>query len=109
MVVQGYVLMLWDCPTSLLGLGYLALVALLLMFPPHRGRYEELDNHGVPLELRRSCLPGILQNGAYHKSTLSNLYMKRHEMGGHAGRVLCTLPCSAYSIFAMHTLKRHIS
>ena len=62
--MQGYVLTLWDCQISLLGLGYLAILALILIWPPQRGRYEELDHHGRPVTLGDSCLPLLLRNQA---------------------------------------------
>ena len=39
---QGYCLLLVDCDMSLLGLGYLLLLAALLMAQPARGRWQEL-------------------------------------------------------------------
>ena len=62
--MQGYVLTLWDCQISLLGLGYLAILALILIWPPQRGRYEELDHHSRPVALGDSCLPLLLRNQA---------------------------------------------
>ena len=62
--MQGYVLTLWDCQISLLGLGYLAILALVLIWPPQRDRYEELDHHGRPVTLGDSCLPLLLRNEA---------------------------------------------
>ena len=60
--VQGYILVLWDCRISLLGLGYLAILAAVLIWPPRRSKFVQLDESGQHLNLQDSCLPSLLQN-----------------------------------------------
>ena len=47
---QGYFLLLWDTPISLLGLGYLLLLAGVFVARPLRGRYAERDVRGHYLD-----------------------------------------------------------
>lgn len=62
-------MLLWACPVSLLGLAYLALLACLLLAPPHRGRYCERNGRGHFLE-PPSRAPSIILNN------------QRYELGG---------------------------
>lgn len=43
---QGYFLLLWDTPISLIGLGYLLLLAAMFVARPLRGRFCERDAVG---------------------------------------------------------------
>ena len=71
--MQGYVLVLWDCHISLLGLGYLALLASVLIWPPRRSQFAELDDSGEALDMQHSCLPALLQNQHSSRSKSTSL------------------------------------
>lgn len=68
MFLQGYCLVLFDCKIGLLGLGYLVIVACILIWPAQKCRYEELDENGKAKVWQESCMPQLLQN---HKINLS--------------------------------------
>ncbi len=58
--LQGYFLLLWDTPVSLIGLAYLLLLAALFVAPPLRGRFCERDGRrrwlGSPPGVARAIL-----------------------------------------------------
>lgn len=46
---QGYLLTLYGCDVGLLGLGYLALVAVVFLAPRGRCRFQEVEERGTPV------------------------------------------------------------
>ncbi len=66
--LQGYILVLWDCQISLLGLGYLVILEGVLIWPPRRAKFVELDAEGRPRDLLDSCLPALLRNQSSQQS-----------------------------------------
>ena len=83
LLAQGYCMLLWACPVSLLGLAYLLLISSLLVAPPQRGRYAERDAQGHFLE-RPSRTPALI------------LTIQRYTLGvlTHTGYVLAQAPSS---------------
>lgn len=60
MASQGYFLLLWDTPVSLIGLTYLLLLAALFVGRPLRGRFCERDAAGHYLGPSPPVARGIL-------------------------------------------------
>jgi hypothetical protein len=86
MGLQGYCLILEDCRISLIGLGYIFLLACVLIWPPRRSKFEELDRGGKALDLRESQLPTLLQNRPAEPSN-SSILLHSDELAVHGRHV----------------------
>jgi hypothetical protein len=66
MFLQGYFLLLWDTPISLIGLGYLLLLAAMFVARPLRGRFCERDAAGHWLGPSPAAARTLLQRQQLH-------------------------------------------
>ena len=64
--MQGYFLLLWDTPISLIGLGYLLLLAAMFVARPLRGRFRERDAAGHYLGPSPAAARSLLQRQQLH-------------------------------------------
>ena len=60
---QGYCLLLFDCDVSLLGLGYLLLLAGLMLLQPPRGRWLDAGGSGSTSGTLEAVMQGMAPRG----------------------------------------------
>ena len=64
--MQGYFLLLWDTPISLIGLGYLLLLAAMFVARPLRGRFCERNAAGHWLGPSPAAARALLERQQLH-------------------------------------------